>query len=125
MPLPEHTRALLYAGGDWHLPGDDDTECEGSRFHSPTPLFVSTVPLIPQAWSARAHAQFSPRVSLCGTCRDNLAILQQILLETDGDVPWQVRREFGNTIRALADKGWRRYQELVAQGLKPRGTNGE
>lgn len=125
MPLPEHTRALLYAGGDWHLPGSDDAECEGSKFHSPTPLFVAPVALIPAEWSARANAQFSPRVVLCGTCRDNLAILQQILLATDGDIPWQVRREFGNTIRALADKGWRLYSELVASGLKPRGKHGE
>ena len=113
MPLPEHTAALLYAGGDWHLPGDDQAECEGSRFHSPTPMFVSVVPLIPSSWDARAHAQFSPRVHLCGTCRDNLAILQQILFAAEGDVPWQVRREFGNTIRALADKGWRLFTEVT------------
>ncbi len=126
MPLPEHTRALLYAGGDWRLPGDDEALCEGSKFHSPTPLFVDTfVPLIPVQWSAQANAQFSPRVSLCGTCRDNLLILQQIMLDRDGDVPWQVRREFGNTIRALADRGWRIYSDLVAKGLTPRGGVGE
>lgn len=116
MPLPEHTRALLYAGGDWHLPGDDDTQCEGSRFHSPTPLFVSTVRLVPEQWPGQANAQSSPQVSLCGTCRDNLAVLQQILYATGGNVPWQVRREFGNTIRALADRGWRLYEAAVTRG---------
>lgn len=123
MPLPEHTRALLYAGGDWHLPGDDEAVCEGSKFHSPTPLFVDPfVTLIPTQWSAQASAQLSPRVALCGTCKDNLAILQQIMLACGGEVPWQVRREFGNSIRALADKGWRLYSSLMAKGLLAEGV---
>jgi hypothetical protein len=117
MPLPEHTHALLYAGGDWRLPGDDNTSCEGSKFHSPTPLFVSPVRLVPEQWSAQVSAQVSPRVSLCGTCRDNLAILQQIMFSRNGQVPWQVRREFGNTIRALADRGWQIYcRATIPQG---------
>lgn len=110
MPLPEYTRALLGAGG-WRLPGNGEVECEGSKFHSPTPLFVTKVPLVPRDWPAPAGV---PMVSLCGTCRDNLTSLQQILLLTDGTVPWQVRREFGNTIRALADKGWRLYRDALA-----------
>jgi len=110
MPLPEHVRALLDEGGDWHLPGEVEGECEGSRYHSPTPLLVSTVPLVPPEWTGKGSAA-SPRVVLCGTCRDNLTVLQRILLAKDGDIPWQARREFGNTIRAIGDRGWRLYRE--------------
>lgn len=109
MPLPEHTRALLDAGG-WHLVGNGTAECEGSKFHSPTPLSVSSVPLVPPEW---VDPNRVPKVLLCGTCRENLSVIQQILTLTNGDVPWQVRREFGNTIRALADKGWRMYRDTV------------
>lgn len=114
MPLPEHTSALIYASGTWHLPGDDQADCEGSRFHSPTPMVTKMVRLIPDAWSPMASAQHSPRVYLCGTCADNLTVLQQIIAAHRGQVPWKVRREFGNTIRALGERGWSLF---LATGL--------
>lgn len=110
-PLPEKTAAFLYAGGSWRLPGDDVADCEGAKFHSPTPLFVNDVLLIPPEWDAAISALHSPRVYLCGTCAANLAILQQMLAATGGKVPWPVRREFGNEVRALALRGWTVYQE--------------
>jgi hypothetical protein len=115
MPLPEHTRALLYAAGTWHLPGDPEAVCEGSRFHSPTPMFVAEVPLIPASWGEE-HSVASRRLRLCGTCRDNLAILRQIFVSTRGQVPWEVRREFGNTIRALAEEAWSKRTEGLSHG---------
>ena len=72
--------------------------CAGAKFHSPQPLVLHTVPMYP------GHA--SPGVMLCGTCADNLSVLQRLMADYDGDVPWPIRREFGNWIRALAEKGW-------------------
>lgn len=114
MPLPQHTEALLYASGSWRLPGADDAECEGSKYHTPTPMFTNAVRLVPEEWDSSISA-FSPVVMLCGTCRDNLAMLQQIYAARDGDVPWPVRREFGNLIQALAKTGWARYADARAR----------
>lgn len=110
--IPEHTRNLLYASGTWRLPGDDTATCEGAKFHSPTPMFTHDVPLIPAEWDAAISAMHSPRAYLCGVCRDKLLILQQILAAHDGKVPWEVRREFGNEVRALALRGWDKYTEV-------------
>lgn len=90
MPVsPAIARALTRAPGA-ALPGDpsEGTECEGAKFHSPTPLRVHLVDLGTGRW-----------VTLCGTCRDNAAVL--VLLEQLGidDVPW--RRGFGNRLRRL------------------------
>lgn len=80
-----------------------DRECEGAKFHSPHPLMVSEVPLCEGAGA--------PVVLLCGTCADNLSILRHLLVRNNGRLPWPVRREFGNTIRALALQGWDHYAE--------------
>lgn len=108
--LPTNTERFLYAGGTWSLPGEDDTDCEGAKFHSPRPLFVINTPLVLEEWwpedSEHAYWAWAPRAGLCGTCRDNLNILLQMLYATDGDLDWAIRREFGNTLRALAKRGW-------------------
>lgn len=116
MALPEHTAALLYAGGSWRLPGADDQACEGARFHSPTPLFVEDTRIVPVMWLSdlKINPGVAPEcVWLCGTCRDNLAILTQIYKAAEGRVPWKVRREFGNSLRALAERGWARYEQVT------------
>lgn len=108
--LPPNTERFLYAGGDWSLPGEDDSVCEGAKFHSPRPLFVQHTPLVLREWwpetSEHAYWVWGPRAALCGVCRDNLNILLQMLHATDGDLDWAIRREFGNNLRALAHKGW-------------------
>jgi hypothetical protein len=76
----------------------DDT-CEGAAFHSPHPLTVREVPL------SLAGAPDGPMACLCPTCAENLKALQGLLRATSGDLPWVVRREFGNKLRALAMKG--------------------
>lgn len=107
MALPQHTQALLEVG-QWRLPGEQ-ADCEGARFHSPTPLFVRPTRLIPVEWDPDISARRSPTARLCGTCRDNLALLQQIFFAHGGDVDWPVRREFGNAIRALVERGWEEF----------------
>lgn len=117
--LPPHTERLLYSGGDWHLPGEEDADCEGALFHSPRPLFTQhTVLVKPEWWGEspeHAYWTMAPRASLCGTCRDNLDILLQMLYATDGDLDWPTRREFGNNLRALALKGWKWFADHPAR----------
>lgn len=108
--LPPHTAERLYGGGTWYLPGADDQPCEGAKYHSPRPLFTRSTPLVQRRWwaedSTEAHWVYAPSAWLCGTCRDNLSILLQMLHAADGDLEWEIRREFGNEIRALALRGW-------------------
>jgi hypothetical protein len=87
-------------------------ECEGSKFHSPNPLLVHEVDLVPWDSHPTSHTAW-----LCGTCRGNLWVYQKILYERKGDIPWDVQRSFGNGIRALAKRGWGFYVTYLA-GLR-------
>lgn len=78
-----------------------DVECLGAKFHSPNPLILRNTHVSPD--------QRGETVLLCGTCADNLTVLQTLLLKHGGDLPWPVRREFGNLVRALALRGWDDY----------------
>ena len=124
--LPAHTAETLYESGPevtWSLPGADDQKCEGAVFHSPRPLFVKSTPLVlsewwPEDWFIGGR----PDAWLCGTCRDNLSILLQMLHHTDGELRWEVRREFGNDLRALAMKGWAWFAEHRSQATPTEGA---
>ena len=65
--------------------------CVGAKFHSPRPLVLHEV-LLPG----------DRTVHLCAVCRDNLQVLNELVNAFDGELPWRVRREFGNQLRALA-----------------------
>lgn len=67
----------------------EGTECEGAKFHSPGPLVLFEV------------ATPERTVRLCGTCRANYFVLRALLAHHGGELPWPVRREFGNRLRAL------------------------
>jgi len=84
-------------GGLWAI----DRACEGARFHSPTPLVLTEVALAPDGEGTT--------VKLCGLCADTLAVFQALLVAHQGIVHWQVRRDFGNVLRALAMTGWEDY----------------
>lgn len=68
-------------------------ECEGAKFHSPTPLVVEEVIL-----------GDGTKVWLCPTCTANLDVFEALCEANDGELPWPVRREFGNTLRALGER---------------------
>lgn len=70
--------------------------CEGSKFHSPTPLVVRT-PSFP-------GVVVPP---LCATCRDNLAVFVALMSASSGELSWSVRRQFGNRIRSLGMRIWK------------------
>lgn len=105
MPLPSNLSDLL-VGSDVDLPGDatvgNGHQCEGAKYHSPSPLVVHRVPLVDDPLQSRPEHW----VFLCGTCEDNLNVLMSVLRLCEGDVPWPVRREFGNLIRSVAERGW-------------------
>ena len=113
--LPPNTREHLYKAGSWRLPGSDESPCEGAKFHSPRPMFTEHVSLVKREWWPEDHPYatwvWAPKADLCGVCRDNLDILLQMLHATNGDLPWPVRREFGNVLRALAERGWAWFAE--------------
>lgn len=120
--LPPHTAARLYGGGSWKLPGEDSEPCEGSAHHSPRPLFTQPTRLVLERWfTTIPHGKqmwlLAPDAWLCGTCRDNLNILLQMTYAAGGDLEWEIRREFGNTIRALATKGWEWFVEHRPKGV--------
>ena len=96
MPFPRRIREALSTTDCSGLSGAPavEQECEGAKFHSPTPLLLHEVGL-PTGGVA----------VLCGTCAENLAVFQHLLAESAGTLPWTVRREFGNLIRAIALRG--------------------
>jgi hypothetical protein len=102
MALPPHiAQAVALARIPMQgTPGD----CEGARFHSPKPLFVQATALVSPEWGAVPEG--APEALLCGTCRDNLLLLQRLIGEYGAGLSWEVRREFGNDIRRLAYQGW-------------------
>lgn len=77
------------------LPGTlaSEHECQGSKFHSPRPMVLHPLPV--------PHSP-GEMIYLCGTCRDNVRLLLE--LQKQGEVPWPVKRCFGNLVRYVADK---------------------
>lgn len=113
MPLPARVAAFLAERERrLTLPGESGHGCEGAKFHSPTPMFCRETRLVPAEWDPDFAG---PTAWLCGTCRDNLAVLQQMLYATSGTLDWPVRREFGNQVRLLAERGWKAWAQDRAE----------
>jgi len=92
MAMPTLIRESLLTVGTGLLPGDlADAECRGAKHHSPRPLLLHEV-----------VACDGTTVMLCGTCQDNLATARHLMVAHPGTLPWPLRRELGNAIRALA-----------------------
>lgn len=88
-------------------------DCEGAKFHSPNPLVLYYEPIVPTSvWS---DCPDDAHVWLCGNCRANLAVYISLLVEHQGVLEWPVRREFGNRIRALGERGWELYRARTVQ----------
>ena len=68
--------------------------CVGSKYHSPTPLKVED------------YEVGGKMIPLCGTCADNLTTYRVLMAASNGRLPWEIRREFGNLIRALGTSAW-------------------
>lgn len=94
MPFPRRIAGVLarHPGLTDSRTLTDTKLCAGAQFHSPTPLEVHEVVLDERT------------VYLCGTCRDNLRLFQEMLDAEGGELSWLVRREFGNQLRLLIDR---------------------
>lgn len=109
MTVPAKIGELLAQTDVSTLPGTLNTEdlCEGARFHSPNPLLVVEVTIVDPSWPG--VVTLGDRVWLCRNCADNLRVYQRLLGQFSGNLEWPVRREFGNMIRAIGDRGWKHY----------------
>lgn len=119
MEYPKTIRQALSEHPMVHYDGDGyaeayDHPCEGARHHSPQPLITYLVP--------PSGDDDLTKVWLCGTCRSNMHVLQHLIQSYDGDVPWPLRREFGNILRALAFEGWQEYQDGLNAFAEPERT---
>lgn len=112
--FPTHISAAIQGTGFAPLLAQD-LECEGSRFHSPQPLVLRRVFLVPRPWGP-----FAEEVTLCGTCEANLRVFQHLLYCYNGDLDWSIKREFGNIIRALGVRSWKVYT-----GVEDAGDSGD
>lgn len=88
--IPGEVLAHIEGSPALELPGvlTNAHECQGSKFHSPRPMVVHPFPALGEM------------IYLCGTCSDNVRLL--LALQAQGEVPWTVKRCFGNLIRAVA-----------------------
>lgn len=94
--IPREVLALVQDTPSAELPGlpASGRECQGAKFHSPRPMTVHPF---------RVDGPSGERViHLCGTCEDNVRLLRG-LIDARDDVPWRVRRCFGNQVRAVAE----------------------
>lgn len=83
-------------------------ECRGAVYHSPAPMTVGLCWITPEPLRPKDAEEWT--AWLCPTCAGNLRVLQDLLVAMEGEVPWPVRREFGNQVRALALNGWERWR---------------
>ena len=90
--------------------------CEGSKFHSPTPMVLhpyrldSAVATSIYGIAAEAIVR-GPGfyIQLCGICSENLTEYVKMMYKNDGRPDWEDRRVFGNVIRSLGHKAWDMY----------------
>jgi len=127
-PAPQHIREAVASLDPTLLPGavsDPEIACAGAKFHSPTPLTMRSYDLkgaVAYVVSGEKLREEGPdRVWLCGTCVANLKVLLLVLHAHDGELPWEVRREFGNRLRAVAFRAWKHYRAVEAVASPPKG----
>lgn len=91
--IPGQVLDLIDQTPSIELPGEPtrEHECQGAKFHSPRPMLVHPFKVDQRT------------VYLCGTCADNVQVLLALLTAHEGDVPWVVKRCFGNLVRSVAE----------------------
>ncbi len=108
MTVPPTIRALISEAKGLHLPGTlaEEIVCQGARFHSPRPLIVDEYVVAGGKVTKVVGDQQEGSVWLCGTCASNVEVMASLLTAYDGALGWSCRREFGNDVRAIAERGW-------------------
>jgi hypothetical protein len=100
LPLP----GILAEGGE---------VCEGAKHHSPRPLIVHEFEVLRDGLRPieTIEDDVPGAVWLCATCADNVRVALSLFASHGGALPWEARREFGNLVRAIAQ---RPYEEQPA-----------
>jgi hypothetical protein len=109
-PLPRNhgSQAVEAALDEWGLPEDGDlvrfsaNPCQGAKFHSPRPLVV-------RAYETRDGGV----IHLCPVCKDNIDLYDYLIGLYHDELPWPIRREFGNVLREAAKRLFADADEAV------------
>lgn len=92
--------------------------CEGSKFHSPTPLLVRLVFLSDMVTMMVSDGpwtlKYEDTVCLCAVCADNLHLYLAIRVAYEGEMPKMIRRDFGNIIQVLGDRAWEHHLKRLS-----------
>lgn len=116
MSVPPNLLGLIRKINGLPLPGilaESDVACEGAKHHSPRPLIVQEYEVLKDGLRPiHTIADDVPgAVYLCATCADNVRVALSLFASHGGVLPWEARREFGNLVRAIAQKP---YEEQPA-----------
>lgn len=115
MSVPPTIARLVSQAGALGLPGllaVADSACEAAKHHSPRPLLVRAYRVSVEGVNPIDIDQDEPgAVTMCGTCADNVEVAVALFASHGGVLPWQARREFGNLVRAIAQ---RPFEETAA-----------
>lgn len=115
MTVPPNLLRLIAQVGGLNLPGvlaEAPTACEAAKHHSPRPLLVCEYEVRRDGLRLIEAVEDVPgTVWLCGTCAANVEVALALFASHGGALPWQARREFGNLVRAIAQ---RPYEEQPA-----------
>lgn len=115
MSVPPNLLRLISQIGGLSLPGvlaESPMACEAAKHHSPRPLLVCEYEVRKEGLRLMEHVEDVPgSVWLCGTCAANVEVALALFASHGGVLPWQARREFGNLVRAIAQKP---YEEQPA-----------
>lgn len=108
MSVPPTILRLIRQVNGLPLPGilaESPVSCEAAKHHSPRPLIVNEYQVLKDGLEPIFEVTDEPGTAwLCGTCADNVRVALALFEAHDGVLPWQARREFGNLVRAIAQR---------------------
>lgn len=112
MTVPPTILRLIAQAGGLVLPGvlaESPVACEAARHHSPRPLLVREYRVTKSGLEVFDGPASEPgTVWLCGTCASNVMVALALFEAHNGVLPWQARREFGNLVRAIAQRPYQK-----------------
>lgn len=108
MSVPPTILRLIDQVHGLSLPGvlaESPVSCEAAKHHSPRPLIVNEYRVLKDGLESIHSVTDEPGTAwMCGTCADNVRVALALFEAHGGVLPWQVRREFGNLVRAIAQR---------------------
>ena|SRR6476646_5339645 len=111
MSVPPTILSLIQKINGLPLPGilaESDVACEAAKHHSPRPLIVHEFEVLPDGLRTIESVEDVPgSVWLCATCADNVRVALALFASHGGSLPWEARREFGNLVRAIAQRAYK------------------